>query len=59
MNRNALEEETGFVSKLATTEALPVIVKQPDAFNVTVPVQPVKIWPAAGVAVRHTVASGA
>jgi hypothetical protein len=47
----------GFASKFAVTKALTVIVRQPEASN-AVPVQPVKISPAAGEAVRHTVEPG-
>ena len=57
-NRNALVAEMGFVWKFAVTEALAVIVRHPAAFS-AVPVQPVNISPAAGLAVRQTVEPGA
>ena len=40
--RKALDAEMGFASKFAVTEAAPVIIRHPAAFN-AVPVQPVKI----------------
>jgi hypothetical protein len=54
---NALAGETGFASKFAVTDVLAVRVRHPAAFTAT-PLQPVKIWSAAGFAVRQTVEPG-